>query len=52
MIPQETRKNLDDAVIGDIREAGRCLVFDLPTAAGFHVLRAIELVFGGKPASH
>lgn len=44
MIPEETRNNLEDAVIKDIREAGRCLVFDLPTAAGFHVLRAIELV--------
>ena len=44
MVPQETRKTLDDAVIKDIREAGRCLVFDLPTAAGFHVLRGVELV--------
>ena len=44
MIPEETRNILEDAVIKDIREAGRCLVFDLPTAAGFHVVRAIELV--------
>jgi len=28
----------------DLREAGRCLVFQLPTAAGFHVARATETV--------
>jgi len=26
----------------DIREAGRCLAYDLPTSAGFHVFRAVE----------
>jgi hypothetical protein len=30
--------------IGDIREAGKCLAFELSTAAGFHVLRATETV--------
>ena len=43
MISEETRTKLDAAVINDIREAGRSLVFDLPTAAGFHILRAVEL---------
>jgi len=28
----------------DIREAGKCLVFELNTVVGFHVLRAIETV--------
>jgi len=28
----------------DIRQAGRCLAFELATAAGFHILRAIEAV--------
>ncbi len=28
----------------DVREAGRCLAFDLPTSAGFHVFRAVESV--------
>jgi hypothetical protein len=37
------------AVIGDqakkdFREAGRCLAFELPTAAGFHAMRATENV--------
>jgi hypothetical protein len=30
--------------IGDLREAGKCLAFELSTAAGFHVLRATESV--------
>lgn len=28
----------------DFREAGRCLAFELPTAAGFHTMRATEAV--------
>lgn len=28
----------------DFREAGRCLAFELPTAAGFHTMRATESV--------
>jgi hypothetical protein len=30
--------------IADLREAGKCLAFELSTAAGFHVLRATESV--------
>jgi hypothetical protein len=30
--------------IGDIREAGKCVAFDIPTAAGFHMMRALEIV--------
>lgn len=30
--------------LGDIREAGRCIAFELATAAGFHIMRATELV--------
>ena len=26
----------------DMREAGKCLAFDLATAAGFHIARAVE----------
>ena len=45
------------AAIPDIREAGKCLAFELSTAAGFHVLRGTEAVVraywtavsGGKP---
>ena len=44
MIPEKTRNLLPASVIKDVREAGRCLAFDLPTASGFHILRAVELV--------
>ncbi len=40
--PEEIRKVLPDEAKLDIRQAGRCLAFDLPTAAGFHILRAVE----------
>jgi hypothetical protein len=31
-------------VISDIREATKCLAFDIPTAVGFHIYRAIEAI--------
>ena len=36
VISEEARK--------DFREGGRCLAFELPTASGFHVMRATEAV--------
>jgi hypothetical protein len=30
--------------IGDVSAAGRCLAFNLPTSAGFHIIRALEAV--------
>ncbi len=44
LIPESTREKLDGVAIDDIRQAGRCLAFDLPTAAGFHLFRAVESV--------
>jgi hypothetical protein len=35
---------LDPEMIQEIREAGKCLAFDVPTAAGFHTMRAVEAV--------
>lgn len=32
------------SVLFDLREAGKCIAFDLGTAAGFHLLRALETV--------
>lgn len=32
------------SAIGDIRAAGRCLAFELSTASGFHIFRAVETV--------
>ncbi|MBI4267800.1 MAG: hypothetical protein HY662_03340 [Chloroflexi bacterium] len=44
MFPDSTRKKLPEPVLAEIREAGRCFAFDNSTAAGYHMLRATELV--------
>ncbi|MEO6815628.1 MAG: hypothetical protein ABI177_02910 [Edaphobacter sp.] len=44
MLPEVTRKYLDDTAIEDFRQAGRCLAFNLGTAASFHIARATEVV--------
>jgi hypothetical protein len=41
---EETRKNIGDDAKKDFRQGGRCLAFELPTAAGFHTIRAVESV--------
>jgi hypothetical protein len=48
---------IDEQAKKDFREAGRCLAFEIPTAAGFHAMRATEQVlrqyykeFTGKDA--
>lgn len=43
MFPAELMYKVPGAIV-DIREAGKCLAFELSTAAGFHVLRATESV--------
>jgi hypothetical protein len=42
-LPSSVLKEIPE-VIGDFDEAGKCLLFDTPTAAGFHLLRATEAV--------
>jgi hypothetical protein len=41
-LPDSITQHLGPAVISDIREAGKCLAFDVPTAVGFHLFRAVE----------
>jgi len=41
--PEETKKHLPITCFEEIDESGRCLVYERPTASGFHILRAIEL---------
>jgi hypothetical protein len=36
----------------DIRQAGRCLAFELPTAAGFHIMRATESILRDYYVAH
>jgi hypothetical protein len=50
-------ERLSAEAIADLRQAGRALAFDLPTASGFHGCRAVEavikkqvLLFSGSPA--
>lgn len=44
VFPPLIRAKLPQGVIDDIRQSGRCLAFDCPTASGFHILRAAEVV--------
>ncbi len=41
---QNIKQDIDKKAIADIREAGKCLAFDLATACGFHIARAVETV--------
>jgi len=38
----DARKNLDVSVLHEIDACGKCLAFNLPTASGFHAMRAVE----------
>lgn len=42
MIPEPLRNKLPRQAIFDLREAGKCLAFETPTASAFHLLRAVE----------
>ncbi len=44
VFPKSIRDKLPALAITDIKAAGRCLAFDLPTSAGFHIARAVETV--------
>jgi hypothetical protein len=43
LFPEALGKKVEEAT-SEVREAGKCLAFELCTAAGIHVLRALELV--------
>jgi hypothetical protein len=42
VLSDDTRKMLSTEAERDIASAGRCLAFELPTAAVFHLMRALE----------
>lgn len=44
MIPQSLRVDLPAQSVIDLKAAGRCLAFNVPTATAFHVLRSAESV--------
>jgi hypothetical protein len=41
-LPAAVSNNLSERIRRDISEAGRCLAFNVPTASGFHAMRATE----------
>lgn len=44
VFPENVRKEIPQETINDIKQAGRCIAFDIPTAAAFHIIRATENV--------
>jgi hypothetical protein len=38
------RSSIPDDAQNDFKQAGKCLAFELPTAAGFHTMRSVEAV--------
>ncbi len=44
LFPKDVQGKIPPISIQDIREAGKCLAFETPTAAAFHVLRSVESV--------
>jgi hypothetical protein len=59
ILPEKLRAYLPTQAIIDLRQGGRCLAFEIPTGAAFHLLRAAESVIkayyealAGKPWPH
>jgi hypothetical protein len=43
-IPESIRKTVPDLTRQDFDQAGKCIAFDVPTAAAFHLLRGTEAI--------
>jgi hypothetical protein len=43
-IDDSVRSAISEDSIQDFKQAGKCLAFELPTAAGFHTMRSVEAV--------
>lgn len=44
IFPSTVLTKLNSSITNEIRESGRCLAFDNPTASAFHIIRAAEAV--------
>jgi hypothetical protein len=42
IFPESIRAKIPEDVREEVRQSGRCLAFDNPTASGFHIIRAVE----------
>lgn len=49
-MPQELHSTIPPLALSEFQEAGRCLAFNLPSASGFHVARAVEAMLIGYAA--
>jgi hypothetical protein len=43
-IDETAREGISEGAQNDFKQAGKCLAFELPTACGFHAMRAVEAV--------
>lgn len=44
LLPESTLPKVSKEIKEEIRQSGRCLVFDSGTACAFHIIRALELI--------
>lgn len=44
ILPKDIQDDIPTETLIEFNSAGKCLAFDLPTACGFHALRAVEIV--------
>jgi hypothetical protein len=44
ILSESVREKVPQEALEEIKQAGRCLVLDSPTASGFHMMRALEAV--------
>jgi hypothetical protein len=44
LLPDKIKAEVPDVAIQELQQAGKCVAFDIPTAAGFHIIRATESV--------
>jgi hypothetical protein len=42
LIPSQVQSVLSDYAKSEMHQAGKCIAFNLPSAAGFHIIRALE----------
>ena len=40
--PQGVLELIDEFIVREIDQAGKCLAYEMPTSCGFHILRAVE----------
>lgn len=44
ILNRQVKNRLPEQTIYDLKQAGKCIAFEIPNAAGFHIIRAIEAV--------